>query len=232
MSLRGRLLLAVGAVALVALLAADVATYSALRSFLYQQVDQQLEASHIPIEQALVRPRIGGPGGVGGFIASVDAYVGVRDPDGEMQGFSGIRRGRGEAAVGPKLPENIALSPSAPGEATTYLTTGSEPAGGPKFRVRVSALPNGQQLVLAVPLDNTQHTLHRLLTIESAVTVLALLAAAGLGWWLVVVGLRPLREVEATAGAIAEGDFDRRVPGESNPTEVGRLARALNVMLA
>jgi hypothetical protein len=34
-SLRGRLLLAVGAVALVALVAADVTTYSLLRSFLY-----------------------------------------------------------------------------------------------------------------------------------------------------------------------------------------------------
>ena len=208
-----------------------MATYSALRSFLYQQVDQQLEASHIPIEQALTRPRFNGPGQAGGVIASVDAYVGVRDPDGGMQGFSGIRRGGGDGAVAPKLPQTIAL-PVGQAEPTAYLTTGSSPTGGPKFRVRVSGLPTGQQLVLAVPLDNTEHTLHRLLTIEGAVTVLALLAAAGLGWWLVVVGLRPLREVEATAEAIAEGDFDRRVPGESNPTEVGRLARALNVMLA
>ncbi|MDQ1361916.1 MAG: hypothetical protein QOJ44_2293, partial [Acidimicrobiaceae bacterium] len=42
MSLRIRLLLAVGAVALIALLAADVATYSALRSFLLTQVDRSL----------------------------------------------------------------------------------------------------------------------------------------------------------------------------------------------
>ena len=42
MSLRIRLLLAVGAVALIALLVADVATYSALRSFLFTQVDRSL----------------------------------------------------------------------------------------------------------------------------------------------------------------------------------------------
>src|SRR3984957_14967641 len=42
MSLRLRLLLAVGAIALVALVVADFATYSALRTSLYNQVDQQL----------------------------------------------------------------------------------------------------------------------------------------------------------------------------------------------
>src|SRR6185312_16397155 len=53
----------------------------------------------------------------------------------------------------------------------------------------------------------------------------------GLGWWLVRVGLRPLKEVEATADAIAEGDLDRRVPGDDNNTEVGHLALAFNTML-
>src|SRR5437660_1690597 len=54
MSLRGRLLLAVGAVALVALVVADVATYSALRSFLYQRVDQSLDTAHFGLERALI----------------------------------------------------------------------------------------------------------------------------------------------------------------------------------
>ena len=44
MSLRLRLLLAVGAIAIIALVVADFATYSALRSSLYNQVDQELAA--------------------------------------------------------------------------------------------------------------------------------------------------------------------------------------------
>ena len=50
MSLRARLLLALGVVALLALLAADVATYSSLRSFLLGRIDQELQAAHQPIE--------------------------------------------------------------------------------------------------------------------------------------------------------------------------------------
>ena len=47
MSLRLRLLLAVGAIAIVALVVADFATYSALRSSLYNQVDQELAAAPV-----------------------------------------------------------------------------------------------------------------------------------------------------------------------------------------
>ena len=57
--------------------------------------------------------------------------------------------------LAPKLPNDVDLQDNGPGEPSAYLTTGSDPAGGPKFRVRVSALPTGQQLVVAVPLDNT-----------------------------------------------------------------------------
>ena len=63
-------------------------------------------------------------------------------------------------------------------------------------------------------------------------TAAALLAAGLLGWWLVRVGLRPLRAMERSADAIAAGELDQRVAGENERTEVGRLARALNVMLA
>src|SRR5947207_14358925 len=55
MSLRGRLLAAVGAVALLALLAADLATYSALRSFLYNRVDSSLDVADATIEHSLFR---------------------------------------------------------------------------------------------------------------------------------------------------------------------------------
>src|SRR4029077_2792010 len=47
----------------------------------------------------------------------------------------------------------------------------------------------------------------------------------------VQLGLRPLREMENTAGAIAAGDLSRRIEHTDEHTEVGRLAIALNEIL-
>ncbi len=85
--------------------------------------------------------------------------------------------------------------------------------------------------VLAEPIGATTNTLHTLFLIELAVTAGALVLAVAAGWWLVRLGLRPLEDVERTADSIAAGNLDQRVPGADEPTEVGRLARALNVML-
>jgi len=49
---------------------------------------------------------------------------------------------------------------------------------------------------------------------------------------LIRASLRPLIEIERTAGAIADGDLSRRVPERDPRTEVGRLGRSLNVMLS
>ena len=59
----------------------------------------------------------------------------------------------------------------------------------------------------------------------------AVLVALVGGFWLVRLGLRPLRDMERTAESIADGNLTERVPGENETTEVGRLARTLNVML-
>ena len=80
-------------------------------------------------------------------------------------------------------------------------------------------------------LTDQDSTLHTLFLTEFAVTAGAIVLALLGGWWLVRLGLRPLEDVEATADSIAAGNLDQRVPGADEPTEVGRLARALNVML-
>ena len=95
MSLRLRLLLAVGAIAVVALVVADVATYSALRSFLFQRVDQTLDSAHRILEQ--------GVGVEGGGI-----YWEIRDSSDNV-----VRRGGGGGRFGeqwtPKLPSQISV---------------------------------------------------------------------------------------------------------------------------
>ena len=92
-------------------------------------------------------------------------------------------------------------------------------------------LDDGGQLVVALPLDDVEATLDRLVAVELGVALAAMAAAAALGWWLVRLGLRPLAQIEVTAEAIAAGQLGRRVPGEDARTEVGRLAAVLNRML-
>jgi two-component system OmpR family sensor kinase len=226
-SLRSRLLLATGLVALIALVVADIATYASLRTFLFNRVDQTLASAFPPGPGP-------GPGGGGGPPPSVGTqapgiFVERRTADGRVEFSYGAFEPGGRRYT-PLLVASM-FGAHSPGT-KAYYTTPSTTPGGPQFRVLVTAEPDGDWLVLGQPLDATLATLHDLFWIEVAVTVAALAAATAIGAWLVAVGLRPLRRVEETAGAIAGGELDRRVPGENERTEVGRLARALNVMLA
>ncbi len=234
MSLRARLLLALAVVSLVGLIVADVVTYSSLRSFLLDRVDQQLASTTIP--------GLFGPGGPGSGTSSepppavtraaAGVSLEVRTSDGEVRiELPAIEPGGKQYS--PQLPSHISLPSSSEGQpaAAVYFDVPSTTSGGPEFRIRASQTPEGGQLIVGLPLDSTYATLNRLVLIELAVTGGALVIAMGLGWWLVRVGLRPLEGVERTADAIAAGQLDRRVPGEDARTEVGRLARALNVML-
>jgi two-component system, OmpR family, sensor kinase len=234
MSLRLRLLLAVGAVAVLALLVADAATYTALRQSLYQRVDQSLDASRLAVER--VAEAAGGPGEAPVAVLAPGTFVEVRDAAGNIVGTAVPARDSGGRPHIPRLPDSIGGLPAPTGakgnEPRTYFTVGSIDAGGPQFRVRASALPGGDQLIVAASLHDTIDTLHKLLAIEIAVTAAALVVAAGLGWWLVRIGLAPLAAVKQTAVAIAGGELDRRVPGDFADTEVGQVARALNIMLA
>jgi two-component system OmpR family sensor kinase len=256
-SLRLRLLVAVGLIAMIALVVADLATYSSLRSFLYRQVDQTLASNSVRVSRLIsdgsCPSSVFGQGGPGGGGTPPGAQDGGGNPDdGPAFFFVEIRTTAGQVVSGLQCPVTVgshSYSPQLPGHITgfteqadgtqaTYFTAGSTRSGGPSFRVQVTQEPevqtsNGQK-VLAVeadPLTSTTNTLHTLLLIELAVTAGALVLALVGGWWLVRLGLRPLANVERTADAIAAGDLDQRVPGADDPTEVGRLARALNVML-
>ncbi len=224
MSLRNRLLLALGAAALVALLGADIATYSSLRSFLYDRVDQSLSDAFFAVDRAIDRPG-------GRATVSPGTYVEIRDQEGNLVGEPVPGRMRNGDTVAPRLPAVLAPAPQGPDSRGARYFTVPSVDGRREVRVRTGEIRGGGQLVVGVPLDDLTATLHRLFLIELAVTLGALAVALAAGWYLIRLGLRPLAAVEETAAAIADGQLDRRVPGDDAPTEVGRLSRALNVML-
>jgi two-component system OmpR family sensor kinase len=251
-SLRLRLLVAVGAIALIALVVADFATYSALRSSLYQQDDQSLAQSQLRLSRFLQGGQCpnqssvfgspgdsGPPGGTGGDPNAFGTFpfIAVLTSGGKVIDGRQCPIVVGSHAYSPQLPSHITGYSVQPNNTfAAYFTAGSTESGGPAFRVQVTkgvnpATAEKVLIVVAEPLGATTDTLHTLLLIELAVTAGALVLAMAGGWWLVRLGLRPLEDVERTADSIAAGNLDQRVPGADDTTEVGRLARALNVML-
>lgn len=85
--------------------------------------------------------------------------------------------------------------------------------------------------IIAVSLQQTNNLLTTYLTIFLCFGVGVIILGALLTRLLVTSAFGPLREVERTAAAIADGDFSQRLGGDTPNTEVGRLNRSLNRML-
>jgi two-component system, OmpR family, sensor kinase len=87
-------------------------------------------------------------------------------------------------------------------------------------------------VVLGTDVTTAYMTIRKLTSIDLIVSLIALTGLAVVGVALVRASLRPLTEIEATAQGIAAGDLSRRVPERDPRTEIGRLGRSLNAMLA
>jgi two-component system, OmpR family, sensor kinase len=238
LSLRARLLVALIALAAVGLAAAGFASYRALHSYLYDRVDQQVRSAVFPISIELAHeagqagPGIGpGPGGQGGPGPSSQLPVGTY---GELRAADGKVIVRTSPTFGderlprPAVPRD--LTATGP-DSISPVTVGQSGGGSESFRAAAVETESGGEIIVAVPLGDTDATLNRLVVIELVVGAAILLALAAAAWWLVGVGLRPLRRMGEVAGQIAEGDLSRRVEPDDERTEVGRLGRSLNAML-
>ena len=220
LSLRARLVLGVIVVAAAGLAAADVATYTSLRAFLYDRVDRSLFESSGGVARGLFEHCGDGRGGpVPGAEGDV---LQLRSADGKVLCTKRIAYFSGEESPLPRLPAAL----------DEEFSTVPAAAGGGRYRVYAASTgPSGVMLVHATSLEDVDGTLRRLLAIELLVTAAVLAALAVLGLWVVRLGLRPLEAIGHTAAAIAAGDLTRRVERAEPRTEVGRLGLALNAML-
>ena len=87
-------------------------------------------------------------------------------------------------------------------------------------------------LVVGYDLGNIQQEIGYLTGIDLAVSGAVIVILTIVGVAVVRASLRPLTDMEETAGAIAKGDLTRRVPDLDPRTEVGRLGQSLNAMLS
>ncbi|MEV0428375.1 ATP-binding protein [Micromonospora sp. NPDC050495] len=108
-----------------------------------------------------------------------------------------------------------------------------------RVRWRVMVRQDGEDSfrVIGQNLTDVDLAVRQLVWIDLLVGGAVLIILASVGAGIVRTSLKPLVEIERTAAAIAGGDLTRRVPdpeeGHDCPTsELGRLSRALNAMLA
>lgn len=152
-------------------------------------------------------------------------YLVYLDADGEPAG--GIHASRLDGATLPS-PDELRAVPAG-GDAVDLR------AAGDSARWRAVAMPItgwGGTVIAAAPLAEADATVARLRTTSLVSGAVLLVLLTAVGWFALGRGLRPLRRIEHTAAAIADGDLTRRVPVLAAPTtEVGHLAASLNTML-
>jgi two-component system OmpR family sensor kinase len=116
--------------------------------------------------------------------------------------------------------------------ATDAFTIGSRDGTSQWRAVAGKLRDNSATFIVAVPLASVSHTVRRLILVELLIGLTVLVAMGCVGWYAVNRAFRPLRQIEDTAAAIADGDLTRRVPTRTAKDEVTSLSRSLNVMLA
>jgi two-component system OmpR family sensor kinase len=114
----------------------------------------------------------------------------------------------------------------------TPFTVPATGGAGPSWRVLVQRLPGGEHEVVAYSLGDLDNTVTRLEIADTVAGAFAVVLLAAIGLPLVRASLSPLAAIETTAAAIADGDLSQRIDHPPGKTEVGRLARALDTMLA
>ena len=244
LSLRARLLLGLIGIAAAGLFVADLAIYFPVRAYLLNQANTQLVSAATNSVRLFARYP-GGPGpdgtangGAGSRLPLNIAIEVVQTSGRYVESLPSSFRllvdqhTLATARIGSTFTVPGKLS----GASGTYLVTPRPVTMCQSVLGTLGAfcLPDTYftaVALVATPLDGLQGTLARLLAAEILVSVAVLVALVFLGYGVVRVGLRPLLDIEETAGKIAAGDLSRRVAREDETTEVGRLGRALNAML-
>jgi two-component system OmpR family sensor kinase len=188
------------------------------RSALMDRVDAQLTSANIDTNRF----------GFGGGPPLSNFYVGAVGPTGTVE--TTLQPGLGDAdRPAPKISSRQALA-AFDGTRARPFTVGSVSGGG-KWRVIAARGPGNAPYLIALSLHDVSTSLARIVRVEIVVTVSILAILALVTWFVLHLGLRPIKQMTETATAIAGGDLSHRVPDVDARTEAGELGLALNTMM-
>ncbi|WP_434444080.1 ATP-binding protein [Lentzea sp. E54] len=231
-SLRTRLLLLTTSLLLAGLGLVGAVVSEQLERYQLERIDAQLRS----LGEILSRAPATGPLGAVGTTTRPD----LLDPALRLVGAPYlVYLDANGAVVGGLHPSRLDIA-SVPGPAELRsVPTDGEPvdlrAADGSERWRAAARPTTERegtVVVAASLAAADATTARLRATSLISGAVLLMLLTAVGWFALGRGLRPLRRIEQTAAAIADGDLTRRVPVLAAPTtEVGHLSTSLNTML-
>jgi two-component system OmpR family sensor kinase len=218
MSIRVKVTLATVAIAALAVGAADASTFILLRDYFNSRAATNVRA----VAQKAVTTLSSGKRLTLDTFSGTDrlVLVEVRSAQGKV-----VQRVATSEASDVQIPSDLVSQPGRTRqvEVPDHL--------GPSFEEVAVPATGGRTVIAVVSIRNEVNTLAHLFRLNFFVggVVLGLLALVALV--VLTRSLRPLREIAATADAIAAGDLGARVPLAPKRSEIGRVATALNRML-
>jgi two-component system, OmpR family, sensor kinase len=247
MSLRAKLITGLLALVIVAVAAISISSAWVLRSYLTSQDDTQLQTTLHGLYSNIVsgnEPHIPVPGTTYPVIGAGDnIFAGVQEPGTSLSPSSSQSGlpfgGYGQQQSVPSVPTSQIWTTLNSGK----LVTVPAQSGSDTWRVITEpisyVLPTstgGEQvtgtLIVGANLGNINGTIGGLAATVSIIGLIVVCVLAGAIVLVVRASLRPLVDIEATAGEIAAGHLNRRVPERDPRTEIGSLGRSLNTMLS
>jgi len=238
--LRTKLITAVLGLVIIALSVISVASVYMLHGYVTTQRDPTLRGVFPTITTNGATPGYAGPlRGATGLIA------GIQKPGSQLSWASA---GGYSISGGGTSPGSLPALPTGTGWASTttpVLVTVPSQSGPDTWRVIAQTVDNYQYVapsgtttassvtvIVAVDLGNVNALTTRLVLFDLIVGGAIVLVLAAVGAAAVRANLRPLNDIELSAGQIAQGHLDHRVPEGDPRTEIGSLGRSLNAMLA
>jgi two-component system, OmpR family, sensor kinase len=229
--LRTKLITAVLGLVILALAAISFTSVNLLNSYLTTQHDAQLQSVYQAIAQS---PDVfAGKQTNTVYSLGSNIFVGIQQPGDQLNpntnGPLGDMNSPQQSV--PNVPTSQAWAKANAGKPVTV----NSQDGRDTWRVIASPITVGNvtgTLVVGYDLGNINAVIHRLIWVDVIVSggiivVLAIVAVA-----VVRANLRPLNDIELTAGQIAKGHLNHRIPERDPRTEIGSLGHSLNAMLS
>ena len=223
-SLRSQLMALTGVLLAVSIMVTTLVAVSVLRDSLVTSLDQELRQSVPAVATALtgtLEGDVSSPVPTNGYLLDAEGNV------------IATAHGGAPTAEDPPDPDLSRMTldyvVAHDGQAETVGSVGSDED---TWRVLPAKLTMfDMSVVVAEPMARTNAIISGVGLLTFSFGLATLIAAMTVGWVMVTRAFQPLRQVEATAARIADGDLSQRMEGYNPHTEIGQLSASLNAML-